>query len=173
MAWLRGLGLLLLLPALGARAQTDAPGFPDLFRQGRVELDAGAGLGALGGRDYLLLLLGAGYYVRDGLSVGATGEAWLGSQPQLGDVSPALRYVFLGSSWNCKPYLGAFYRRTFFNHAQSPLDSSGTRAGLVFPLNGRAYLTGGLVYEHYFSCAGSIFANCDQVYPEIGLAFAL
>jgi hypothetical protein len=144
----------------------------DSFRQGRVELDAGAGLGVFNSNEYLLLLLGGNYYLEDGLSAGLTGEAWLGSSPSIGDVSPQARYVFLDCPWRFKPYVGAFYRRTFYDRLDPPINSAGTRAGLVFPLNSRAYATGGLVYEHYFSCQTSMYSSCDQVYPEIGLAFS-
>ena len=144
----------------------------DLFRQGRVELDAGGGLGVFNSNEYLLLQLGGAYYLKDGLSAGLMGEAWLGSSPSIGDVSPQVRYIYLDSSWRFKPYVGAFYRRTFYDKLYPALNSSGARAGLVFPLNDRAYATGGLVFEHYFSCDTSIYSSCDQVYPEIGLAFS-
>ena len=116
-------------------------------------------------------MAGGGYYLRDGLSVGLSADAWLGSQPQVYDVSPEVRYVFLDSSWHYKPYGGLFYRRTFYNREFGPLDSIGGRAGLVFPLNSRAYLTGGAAYEHYFNCNKSVYTSCDDVYPEIGLSF--
>jgi len=144
----------------------------DLFRQGRVELEAGAGIGATNSATYLLLLLGGDYYLLDGLSIGAAGEAWVGAQPEIGDVSPQVRYVFLNAPWRFKPYVGTFYRRTFFNRAYSPTNSAGARAGLVFPFSSRAYLTGGLVYESYFGGANG-YLNGAELYPEIGLAFAL
>ncbi len=154
-----------------ARAQ-EAVDASALFQKGRVELDAGGGLGVLNSNEYLLLQLGGAYYLADGLSAGAVGEAWLGSSPSFGDLSPQVRYVYLASPWRFKPYVGAFYRRTFYDHIYSPINSSGARAGLVFPLSARAYATGGLVFEHYFSCQSSIYSSCDQVYPEIGLAFS-
>jgi hypothetical protein len=166
---------LLLAGAAPARADDDAASAPetsDLFRAGRVELDAGAGLGVFNSDEYLLLLLGGSYYLRDGLSAGVTGEAWLGSSPSIGDVSPQARYIFLDSPWRFKPYVGTFYRRTFYDRLDPPINSMGARAGLVFPLSPRAYATGGLVYEHYFSCQTSVYSSCDQVYPEIGLAFS-
>ena len=159
-----------------ARADDDLPSRgPDvsaLFRRGRVELSAGGGYGVYNSESYLLLALGGGYYVLDGLSVGAVGEAWLGSQPQIFDVSPQARYIFLDSAWRYKPYVGAFYRRTAYNHLYSPLDSAGGRAGVVVPLSPRAYLTGDLAYEHYFNCSTNVNPQCDIVYPEIGLEFS-
>ncbi len=167
---------LLWLAAPRARAQEDrsasGPDVRDLFRAGRVELDAGGGLGVFNSNEYLLLLLGGGYFIRDGFSAGATAEAWVGSTPSFGDLSPQVRYVFLDSPWRFKPYAGAFYRRTFYDHTDPAINSAGVRAGLVFPLTPRAYATGGLVYERYFSCQTSVYSSCDQVYPEIGVAFS-
>ena len=160
-------------PAHAGPDETSSSGAGDLFRRGRVELEAGAGIGTSTSATYLLLLLGGDYYLVDGLSVGAAGEAWLGAQPQIGDVSPQIRYVFFNSPWRFKPYVGAFYRRTFFNHDYSPMNSAGGRAGLVFPFSARAYLTGGLVYESYFGCGANSYSSCNELYPEIGFVFAL
>ena len=163
--------LLCASPAHAGSDETSSSGKQDLFRRGSVELEAGAGIGATSSETYLLLLLGGNYYLLDGLSIGAAGEAWLGAQPEIGDVSPQVRYVFLDSPWRFKPYAGTFYRRTFFNHGYSPENSAGARAGLVFPLGARAYLTGGLASESFFGGANSYFTGAE-VYPEIGLAFA-
>ena len=142
-----------------------------LFQQGRAELSAGAGYGVDATRSYFILALGGGYYFRDGLSAGATGEAWLGSRPQIYNLSPYARYVFLNSPWRYKPYAGVFYRRTSYASLSAPVDSAGFRGGLVFPLSGRAYLTGGLAYEHDFQSAANVASNRDALYPEFGLEF--
>ena len=172
-------GLILACAVLaGVRASADdgmesrGPDVTALFQRGRVELSAGGGYGVYNSESYLLLALGGGYYVLDGLSVGVVGEAWLGSQPQIFDVSPQARYIFLDSSWRYKPYVGVFYRRTAYNHLYSPLDSAGGRAGIVYPFTKQAYLTGDLAYEHYFNCSTNVNPQCDIVYPEIGLEFS-
>ena len=166
--------VIILCAARQALGQTDDQAGQDsyaYFQRGRIELIAGGGYGSFNNSNYLILLLGGGYYLRDGLSLGLTGEAWVGSQPQFYDVSPQIRYVFLDLPWRFKPYLGTFYRRTFYTHEFGPLDSAGGRTGLVFPLSPRAYLTGGAVYEHYFNCNKNVYTSCDEVYPEIGLEF--
>jgi hypothetical protein len=169
--------LLLTCALLGggpARAADDdaAADMRPLFQQGRIELLAGGGYGVDNSRSYLILALGGGYYFRDGLSAGLTGEAWLGSRPQIYNASPYVRYVFLDSTWRYKPYAGAFYRRTSYSSLSAPVDSAGLRAGLVFPLSKRAYLTGGLAFEHGFSSATNLDSSRDVVYPEIGLEFS-
>jgi hypothetical protein len=165
-------GFLLLCSAPFASAADEIPDVAPLMAKGRVEFAAGGGYGADDNRDYLILALGAGYYLQDGLSAGLSGEAWLGSKPQIYDVSPQARCVFLDSSWRYKPYVGAFYRRTFYSSRFSSLDSTGARAGLVFPLSPRAYLTGGAAYEHYYGCSIDDHGHCDLLYPELTLAFA-
>lgn len=176
----RTLGGLLLAGVLlcGARAgatreSDDDTDIAPLFERGRIELSAGGGYGlATNDKSYLILALGGGYYLRDGLSAGLSSEAWVGSQPQIADVSPYARYVFLGSSWRYKPYAGVFYRRTFYNHLYSPFDSIGARGGAVFPLSSRAYATAGAAYEHSFNCSTAVNSNCDSLYPELGLEFS-
>lgn len=166
------LALLLLAAAPLARAQDPAPDVAPLFSRGRVELLAGGGYGVDNDRSYLILALGGGYYLRDGLSAGVTGEAWLGSRPQIYNLSPYARYVFLDSAWRYKPYAGAFYRRTSYASLSGPVDSAGLRGGFVFPLSGRAYLTAGLAYEHRFQDAVNVTLDRDLVYPEFGLQFS-
>jgi hypothetical protein len=172
-------GLLLaciFLAAAAARAEdpaeSAAPDITALFQRGRVELLAGGGYGADNSRSYLILALGGGYFLRDGLSAGVNGEAWLGSRPQIYDASPYVRYVFLDSTWRYKPYAGAFYRRTSYASGSSPVDSGGARAGFVFPLSNRAYLTAGLAYERNFQAATNVDSSRDFLYPELGLQFS-
>lgn len=169
-------GLLLtcaLLPGAAARAaeRSGPPDISALFQRGRVEALLGGGYGVYDSRGYLILQLGGGYYLRDGLSAGLTGEGWLGSRPQIYDVSPYVRFVFLDSTWRYKPYAGAFYRRTSYSSLSGPVDSAGVRGGFIFPLNKRAYLTAGLAFEHDFQSAVNVTASRDAIYPEIGLEF--
>jgi hypothetical protein len=174
---MRRLGLLLLLltavlPARGEPDGGDEAGVPAFFRRGRTELTLGAGYGTFDDNGYMVLLLGGGYYLRDGLSVGATGEAWTGARPQIYNVSPQVRLVLLDAPRRYKPYLGAFYRRTAYSRRLAPLNSAGARAGLVFPFGARTYLTAGLVYESDFACDKSVYSRCDGAYPEAGLTFS-
>ena len=170
--------LMLILPllfaaqtALGETIEPETIDAAGLFSPGRVELLAGGGYGSFNNNDYLILLLGANYYLWEGVSAGLTAETWVGSQPQVYDVSPQIRDVLIDVPWKYKPYVGTFYRRTVYNRLFKPLDSVGGRAGLVFPLSSRSYLTAGLAYEHYFACDTSVFSSCDQTYPEVGVAF--
>jgi len=81
-----------------------------------------------------------------------------------------VQYVFYQVR-TIKPYVGAFYRRTYINGA-SDLDSYGARAGAYLQLGRNAYLGLGGVYEKYSDCRESTYRSCDSTYPEASLTFA-
>jgi hypothetical protein len=137
-----------------------------MFAQGKLRLGLSAGYGSWNNNNYGILGAGAGYYVLDGLEAGVDGEAWLGSKPHLYSVSPEVRYTFYQPD-QFKPYIGGFYKRSMYD-SLSPLDSAGGRAGLVTPLSEHAFLSAGIVTEHYFNCSTSVYSSCSQTYPEIG-----
>jgi hypothetical protein len=161
-------GVTLLFPGLQARGEIGAG--TTLFARGQTRLSLTAGYGSLNDKDYAVLGLGAGYYLLDGLEAGVDGEAWLGSKPHLYTISPEARYV-LFQTQQFKPYIGGFYKRTFYDSLTNR-DSAGARAGVISSLSDHAYLSAGLVYEHFFHCDSSVYSTCSQVYPEIGLSFS-
>ena len=160
--------ILLVLFASFAK-QVRAQAGSTIFAQGRTRLSVAAGYGVWNDKDYGIVGVGAGYYLMNGLEAGLDGEAWLGSKPHLYSVSPEVRYTFFDFE-SYKPYIGGFYKRSLYDTLR-PLDSAGGRAGLVMPLGEHAYLSGGIVYEHYFNCNSAAYGTCSQTYPEIGVAF--
>jgi hypothetical protein len=154
-------------PSGWCQGETDT----SLFSQGRTYFSAVAGYGSFNNNDYGILGLGAGYYVVNNLEAGLEGDAWIGSLPHLYQISPSLTYV-LPEPWTWKPYLGAFYRRTVYDHDLTPLDSAGGRAGLIYLLSPRSYLSAGVAYEGYIHCDSDVYSSCSEVYPEIGVAFS-
>ena len=140
-----------------------------LFARGKMRLALAAGYGSWNNNDYGILGLGAGYYLADGLETGLDGEAWLGSKPHLYSVSPEVRYTFFQLE-QFKPYIGGFYKRSMYDRL-SPLDSAGGRAGLVSPLSDHAFLSAGVVIEHYFNCSSAVYGTCSQTYPEFGFGW--
>ncbi len=158
---------LFALACLGTLAKAEAGAA--IFAQGRTRLSVAAGYGVWNDKDYGIVGVGAGYYLMDGLEAGLDGEAWLGAKPHLYSVSPEVRYTFFNFE-SYKPYMGGFYKRSLYDTLR-PLDSVGGRVGLAMPLGEHAYLSGGIVYEHYFNCNSSTYGTCSQTYPEIGLAF--
>jgi hypothetical protein len=139
-----------------------------LFEKGRVRLSGSAGWGSSFNQDYVVLGVGAGYYLLHGLEAGLDTEFWLGNDPTISKVSPQLRYVYAYAN-AIKPYVGVFYRRTFFSGLDD-LDSLGGRFGAYFPISPRVYTGLGGVYERYLDCETTTYQDCSQVYPEFSIS---
>jgi hypothetical protein len=115
--------------------------------------------------------VGYGYYLVNGLELGVDAQFWLSGDPSITKISPQIRYVFTQPK-TVKPYLGAFYRRTFIDGFED-LDSIGYRAGLNIMGQGNFYFGAGVVYEQYQDCNESIVSNCSDTYPEILFSFSM
>ncbi len=158
----------LLAPLGEAFAAEQVPG---IFAQGRVRGSIFGGAGSVSGvhdsRTYLILGVGAGYYLIDGLEVGADLEGWLLESPQYYKVTPQVRYIF----WQVprlKPYAGVFWRRTFVTDSLPDYSSWGGRLGVAFQSkNGRSYIAVGAVYERFLDNDDVIFYENDNWYPEV------
>jgi hypothetical protein len=146
--------------ALPASAQNVA----GAFSQGRTHFVVTAGSGQAFDQSYLILGLGASYYLIDGLNAGLLVETWTGSKPSLYKLTASVQYVFHQTP--LKPYIGGFYRRTEIDGLPS-LDSAGGRAGIHFQMSRQAYLGVGAVYETYLNCSESVYRSCDSFYPEV------
>ena len=141
------------------------------FQQGRQSVSVIAGSGSAFRDDYLILGVGYGYYVIDGLELGIDAQFWLSGDPSITKLSPQVRYVFTQPK-TIKPYLGAFYRRTFIDGLED-LDSVGYRAGLNFMGRGNFFFGAGIVYEEYRGCSETVFTSCSDTYPEILFSFSI
>lgn len=142
---------------------------PTPFDRGRMRVSLGAGGGVYGGASFFALGAGFSYFVWDGVEVGIDLAQWFGSDPNVTQISPELRYVFY-QLMPVSPYVGVFYRRWFRWSGESDFDTLGARGGVEWQL-GRGLLLGlGAAYEHVLNeCDG----DCSAVYPEIivGLSF--
>jgi len=139
------------------------------FDQGHIGLMVGAGEQSAFGYNYVSLGVGVGYFVLDGLEVGAFALHDFGGGPSINEVSPSLRYVAqpLVGSWPVVPYGAVFYNHWFLGDGFSDVDAIGARAGLLH-LQGRLIVGLGVAYEHTVStCATS----CDAVYPDVTFGF--
>jgi hypothetical protein len=117
--------------------------------------------------NYIILGVGVGYYVVNGLELGIDVQHWFSGDPSITKVSPQIRYVFTRPKV-IKPYVGAFYRRTFIDNLDDA-DSFGYRAGAYFSNNKGFYIGGGVVYEEYKDCN---FVDCSNTYPEVLMSFS-
>ncbi|GEM_PF-865226 len=149
-----------------APLQLELPQPPSPFSQGRIRVGLGIGMATSSSNDWLLLGLGAGYYVFDGLEPHLDTTFYLFGDPFIATVTPGLRYV-LHMVPRIKPYVGAFYRHYFVATELPDTNSIGARLGLYFMTGGMSYFGGGAVYEHYTD--ENYFAKGDQDvwYPEI------
>lgn len=141
-----------------------------VFAKGRTGFVVSGGTGYAFDQSYLVLGLGLTYYVIDGLNVGLFAESWSGNDPHFYKVTPSVQYVFYRVP-AVKPYVGAFYRRTYFSSLPD-INSAGGRAGAYIAAGRNAYIGGGVVYESYLDCNKSIYRSCSETYPEISFTVA-
>jgi len=148
-----------------------SPAMAGPFQQGSQNVSIVAGAGSAYGDDYIILGAGYGYYLIDGLELGIDAQFWLNGDPSITKLSPQIKYVFTQPK-TVKPYVGAFYRRTFTDGLED-LDSIGYRAGLYFMGQGNFFFGAGVVYEDYQDCSETIFTDCSDTYPEILFSFSM
>jgi opacity protein-like surface antigen len=156
--------------ASAAPAMAQSVGVAGGFSKGKTHLVATAGTGYAFDESYLVLGLGASYYLFDGFNVGLFYESWTGSNPKMTKITPSVQYVFYQVQ-HVKPYVGAFYRRSSIDGLDD-LDSVGGRAGVFLQAGRNAYFGLGAVYESYIDCNTGTYRKCSSTYGEASLTFA-
>ena len=157
-------------PATAAPAKTAPTQNAGMFSQGQKRVTGVVGWGHTFGQDYLLVGVGVGYFIRNGLDVGVDFEGWFGGDPQLYKITPRFDYV-LWKPQRIKPYVGGFYRYNFVGGDKIDNTSSlGGRIGAFYKGSGRGMAGAGAVYERYLNCDENVFSSCDVVYPEVFVA---
>jgi len=142
----------------------------DAFNAGSARLTVIVGSGYAFNNSYLIIGVGAAYFVANGLDMGLDFESWTSGNPHITKISPRLDYVF-STGGSLRPYVGIFYRRTMIEGFDD-LNSIGGRAGVYFMTGKSVYVGAGLVYESYLSCQTSIYSSCNDTYPELIVAFS-
>lgn len=149
-------------------ATVGSGGISTAFSKNSTSVSVVVGSGSAFNNDYLILGVGAGYYLVNGLELGVDAQYWISGDPSITKVAPKITYVFTQPKV-IKPYVGAFYRRTFYgNYEGRSVDdqsSYGGRAGAYFNTNNGVYIGGGIVYEEYMDCNQLI--DCSTTYPEM------
>lgn len=163
------LGILLLgLSNVAVAVSAGTGGVSTAFSKNSTSVGVVLGSGSAFNDNYVILGLGVGYYVVRGLELGIDLQHWVSGDPSITKVSPQIRYVFTQPEV-VKPYIGAFYRRTYYGSYNGidldDQDSYGYRAGAYFSTDNRVYIGGGVVYEEYKDCISS--TDCSSTYPEI------
>jgi hypothetical protein len=147
-------------------AQAAAPaGRKEPFSKGTTRVSITGGWGRSFNEDYLMLGIGAGRFIANGLNFGVDFEAWMLGDPGVFKISPNVGYVLSSPRRRTKPYVGGFWRRTMVENADD-LSSVGGRAGAYFKGAGPLMIGGGAVWENYLDCEEKGYEDCSQVYPE-------
>lgn len=157
------LALIILSPLIrAADAASGSARASAAFSKGASTFNFVVGSGTSFNDTYTILGIGVSYYVLNGLEIGIDGQHWFSGEPSISKLSPQIRYVLTGPD-AVKPYIGAFYRRTFIEDLNDA-DSFGYRAGAYFSGSDGVYIGGGVVYEEYRNCN---FDDCSTSYPEM------
>lgn len=156
------LSVLLALPGLSTSQ--------GLFDKGTKQISIYAGSGRSFNEDYLILGVGVGYYMFNGLELAINWQSWLGGDPSINQLTPSVTYVFRNKS-AIDPYLGGLYRWTFISGLDD-LTAYGARAGVYISTGRKSYIGLGGVYMEYNDCATSVYRSCSDTYPEISFAFS-
>jgi hypothetical protein len=160
--------LLVLLGSAGHMLAVDAAsagtsGVGTAFSKGATSLGVIVGTGTAFNDDYIILGVGIGYYVFNGLELGIDVQHWFSGDPSITKVSPEIKYVFTQAG-TIKPYVGAFFRKTYIENLNNQ-DSYGYRAGAYFSGSNGVYVGGGIAYEEYVDCPS--YLDCSNTYPEV------
>lgn len=114
----------------------------------------------------MLLGLGLGRYITNGLELGLYYQAWVGAEPFVSKLTPQVTYVMTRAPM-ITPYLGVFYTRTWVEGDYDDLDSYGGRAG-IFKGRGRTNAGVGVVFEKYASFDEKGYdGDSWTIYPEV------
>jgi hypothetical protein len=135
------------------------------FSKGKVRVGFYAGAGNTYSQTYAIIGAGVGYYLMNGFEIGIDGEGWVLNDPTIWKVTPQIRYV-LWKMNPIRPYVGAFWRKTFVSDNYPDYDSWGARGGVAYRKGGN-YLAVGAVYEKFNDYTGT--GKDYTVYPEIAL----
>lgn len=161
--------VLALLMALGLTNFTHAAsigsrGIGTAFSEGSTSFGAVIGSGRAFDESYFILGAGIGYYLTQGLELGIDAQYWLSGAPSITKITPKITYVFsrVGSS---NPYVGTFYRRTYYGSDIKDQNSYGFRAGAYINTDNQVYIGGGIVYEKYIDCHPLL--DCTSISPEL------
>lgn len=135
------------------------------FDKGNTLATVTLGSGQFFREDYLIIGVGIGYYVADGIELGVDVNYWTGGDPSIYELTPKLTYVY-DNSTQFKPYLGVFYNRTYIEGFDDT-NAMGYRAGAFMPVGRKTYIGFGVVYTELQDCTETLLVSCSDTYTEL------
>jgi len=158
-------GFLLLIVLLSNHAYS-AP-----FDQGQGHVSATLGNGTLLNQDYIVLGVGYGYFLTNGLDISVDLNLWLDGDPTIYQVTPEVRYVFYMVP-KIKPYIGTFYRRNYIEGFDD-VNAYGYRAGVYWLAGANTYIGYGVTHSKLSDCKKNIYFQCEDTYSELSFVISL
>ena len=141
------------------------------FDKGSSNLVISAGSASAFDDSYLILGLGYGYFLSNGLKLGIDIDSWLGGDPSIYQITPQIQYVFHQVP-KVQPYIGAFFTRSFIDGFDD-LDALGYRAGLYFSTGTNSYIGIGGAWREYQDCRETVYTDCSSSHTEFTFLFSL
>ena len=146
------------------------------FESGSASLGVTVGSGSVGyskGRvtrveNYYIAGISGDYFIYDNLSLGLGYRGWFGGSPTIHQLTAPVNY-YIPTDTKYRPYVGAFYRYTYFDGNVENYNSLGARAGLAI-LFKNGYVGFGWVHEYRLD-ANELTDN-HSGYPEVMVGFS-
>ena len=120
------------------------------------------------GNNYTVLGANVNYFIIDNLSLGASYQAYLGGNPDINQVTVPVTYHLPLENTTYRPYLGAFYNRTFMEKPYNDYNIYGGRAGLSMQTSQNSFMSFGWVQEF----SNDAIDNENRGYPEFTGGFS-
>ena len=139
-----------------------------LFSIGKKNVGFTIGTDNSFGNNYTVLGANVNYFIIDNLSLGASYQAYLGNKPHINQVTVPVTYHLPLENTTYKPYLGAFYNRTFMEKPYKDYNIYGGRAGVSMQTSQNSYMSFGWVQEF----SNDAPDNENRGYPEFTGGFS-
>jgi len=157
--------------ALGATLLSATP-----FESGSVSLGVTVGSGSVAYtlgpvskvENYYIAGVSGDYFVFENLSLGLGYRGWFGGTPTIHQLTTPINY-YIPTGTQYRPYLGAFYRYTYFDASVENYNSLGARAGLAI-LFRAGYVGFGWVHEYRLQADD--LTDTHSGYPEVMVGFS-
>jgi len=139
-----------------------------LFSAGNKNFGFSLGSSSNFNNNYTVVGVHVNYFVLDNLSVGTHYKGFFGASPKIHQVTVPVTYHLPLESTTYKPYLGAFYNRTFMEKPFEDYNIYGGRVGVSVQTSMNSFFSFGWVQE-FSSNQKSIK---KQGYPEVTAGFS-